>query len=105
MNQLNLDGDLPTRNTFSILAPKKTDIEICDVMNESVRNSSNRTKVNATDDILYTVNNNFVNTANNEFFNTINKEFLDEIKSPCQFNEHEVNTNVTDIDFIITMVQ
>ena len=35
MNQLNLDGDLPTRNTFSILAPKKRDIEICDVMNES----------------------------------------------------------------------
>ena len=39
------------------------------------------------------------------FFNTINKEFLDEIKSPCQFNEHEVNTNVTDIDFIVTTVQ
>ena len=70
-------------------------------MNESVGNSSNRTKVNATDDILCTVNNNFVNTANNELFNTVNKEFLDEIKSPCQFNDHEVNTYVTDIDFII----
>ena len=75
-------------------------------MNESVHNSFSRTKVNATDDILYTVNNDFVNTANNEFFNTINKEFLDDIKSPFQFNEHEVNTNiVTDIDFIVTTVQ
>ena len=74
-------------------------------MNESVRNSSNKTKVNATDDILYTVNNNFVNTSNNEFFNTINKEFLDQIKLTCQFNEHEVNTNVTDIDVIVTTVQ
>ena len=92
-------------------------------MNESVGNSSNRTKVKPTDDILCTVNNNFVNTANtkvkptddilctvnnnfantanNEFFNTINKELLDEIKSPTQLNEHEVNTNVTDIDFIV----
>ena len=89
--------DLPTRNTLSTLASKKIDIKICDVTNESVRNSSNRTKVNATDDILHTVNNNFVNTSNNEFFNTLNKEFLDEIKSTCQFNEYEVNTNVTDI--------
>ena len=70
-------------------------------MNESVGNSSNRTKVNPTDDILCTVNNNFVNTTNNVFFNTVNKEFLDEIKSPSQLNEHEVNTNVTDIDFIV----
>ena len=45
-------------------------------MNESVRNSSNRTKNNTNDDILYTINNNFVNIVNN----TINKEFLDEIK-------------------------
>ena len=70
-------------------------------MNEFVCNSSNRTKVNPTDDILCTVNNNFVNTANNEFFNTVNKAFLDEIKSPSQLNEHEVNTNVTDVDFIV----
>ena len=70
-------------------------------MNESIGNSSNRTKVKPTDDILCTVNNNFVNTANNEFFNTINKEFLDEIKSPTQLNGHEVNTNVSDIDFIV----
>ena len=70
-------------------------------MNESVGNSSNRTKVNATDDILCTVNNNFVNTANNKFFNTVNKEFLDEIKSLSQLNKHEVNTNVTDIDFTV----
>ena len=70
-------------------------------MNESVRNSSNRTKNNTNDDILYTINNNFVNIVNN----TINKEFLDEIKSPCQFNEHEVNTNITDFDFIVTIVQ
>ena len=33
--------------------------------------------------------------------NTVNKEFLDEIKSPTQLDEHEVNTNVTDIDFIV----
>ena len=70
-------------------------------MNESIGNSSNRTKVNTTDDILCTINNNFVNTANSEFFNTVNKEFLDEIKSPSQLNEHEVNTNVTDIDFTV----
>ena len=29
------------------------------------------------------------------------KEFLDEIKSPSQLNEHEVNTNITDIGFIV----
>ena len=67
-NQLNLDDDLPTRNTLSTLAPKQKDIKICDVMNESAGNSSNRTKVNTNDDILSTLNNNFVNTANNEFF-------------------------------------
>ena len=67
-NQLNLNDDLPTRNTLSTLAPKQKDIKICDVMNESVGNSSNRTKVNTNDDILCTLNNNFVNTANNEFF-------------------------------------
>ena len=100
-NQLNLDEDLPTRNTLSTLVPKQNDLKICDVMNESVGNSSNRTKVKPTDDILCSVNNNFVNTANNEFFNTINKEFLHEIKSPAQLNEHEVNTNLTDIDFIV----
>ena len=70
-------------------------------MNESVCNSSKRAKVKPTDDILCTVNNNFINTTNNDFFNTINKEFLDEIKSLSQINEHEVNTNVTDIDFIV----
>ena len=70
-------------------------------MNESVGNSSNRTTVNATDDILCTVNNNFVNTANNEFFNAVNKDFLHEIKSPSQLMEHEVNINVTDIDFTV----
>ena len=70
-------------------------------INESVGNSSNRTKIKPTDDILGTVNNNFVNTANKEFFNTINKEFLDEIKSPSQLNKHKVNTNVTDNDFIV----
>ena len=100
-NQLNLDEDLPTRNTLSALAPKQNDIKLCDVMNEPVGNFSNRTKVDANDDILCTANNNFVNTANNEFFNTVNKEFLDEIKSPSQLNEHEVNTNVTDTDFTV----
>ena len=30
-NQLNLDEDLPTRNRLSTLAPKKNDIEMCDV--------------------------------------------------------------------------
>ena len=70
-------------------------------MNESLGNSTNRTKINATDDILRLVNSNFVNTANNEFFNTVNKKFLDETKSPSQLNEHEVNTNVTDIDFTV----
>ena len=29
------------------------------------------------------------------------KEFLDEIKSPSQLNEHEVNTNITDTGFIV----
>ena len=70
-------------------------------MNESLGNSTNRTNVNATDHILCTVSNNFVNAANNEFFNTVNKEFLDELKSPSELNEHEVNTNVIDIDFIV----
>ena len=42
-------------------------------MNVSVGNSSNRIKVNATDDTLCAVNNNFVNTGNNEFLNTANK--------------------------------
>ena len=93
-------------------------------MNESVGISSNGTKVNPTVDILCAVNNNFENTANNKFFNTVNKEFLNEIKSPSQLNEHEpykhtmwisrcfnvestwyvcreVNTNITDIDFIV----
>ena len=78
---------------------KPTDDILCTVNNNFV-NTAN-TKVKSTDDILCTVNNNFVNTANNEFFNTINKEFLDEIKSPTQLNEQEVNTNVTDIDFIV----
>ena len=55
-------------------------------MNEFVRNSSNITKNNTTNDILCAINNNFVNIANN----TINKEFLDEIKSPCQFNKYEL---------------
>ena len=64
--QLNFDEDLPTRNTLSTLAPKQNDIKICDVMNESVSCSPNRTKVNSsTDDILCTVNKTFVNTANN----------------------------------------
>ena len=92
--QLNSDVDLPTRNTLPTLAPKQNDIKMCDVMNESVVSSSNRTKLNPTGDILCTVNNNFVKTANNEFFNTV-------IKSPSQLNEHEVNTNITDIDFIV----
>ena len=71
-------------------------------MEESIGCSSNRTKVNnPTDDILCTVNNSFVNTANNESFNTVNKEFLDENKSSSQLNEHEVNTNITYIDFIV----
>ena len=98
INQLNLDEDLPTRNMLSILAPKQNEIKIWDVINEFV---GNRTKVNATDDILCTVNNNFVNTANNESFNTVNKEFLDENKSPSQPNVHEDNTNITDIDFTV----
>ena len=69
-------------------------------MNESIGNSSNRTKVNATYATLCTVNNNFVNTANNEFLYIVNnKEFLDEIKSPSQLNEHEVKINATDINF------
>ena len=66
-NQLNLDEDLPTRNTLSTLVPKQNDLKICDVMNESVGNSSNRTKVKPTDDILCSVNNNFVNTAKTNF--------------------------------------
>ena len=56
---------------------------------------------NPTDDILCTVNNNFVNTADNESFNTVNKEFLDGNKYPSQLSEHEVNTNITDIGFIV----
>ena len=71
-------------------------------MNKSVDCSPSRTKVNnPTDHILCTVNSNFVNAANNESFNTVNKEFLDESKSPSQPNEHEDNTNITDIDFIV----
>ena len=93
--------DLPTRNTLPTLAPKQNDIKICDVMNEFAGSSSNRTKVNSTGDILCTVNNNFVNTANNKFFNNVNKEFFNDIKSPSQLNEHEVNTNITVIDFIV----
>ena len=93
--------DLPTRNTLATLAPKQDDINICDVMNESVGSSSTRTKVNTEDDILCTVNINFVNTTNNKFFNPVNKEFFNQIKSPSQLNEHEVNTNITDTDFII----
>ena len=58
---------------MSTLVPKRNDIKICDVMNESLGNSTNRTNVNATDHILCTVSNNFVNAANNEFFNTVNK--------------------------------
>ena len=65
---------MPTRNTLAAFTPKQNDIKICDVMNESVSSSSNRTKVNLTGDILCTVNNNFVNTANNEFLNTVNKQ-------------------------------
>ena len=56
---------------------------------------------NPADDILCTVNNNFVNTADNESLNTVNKEFLDENKSPSQLNEHEVNSNDTDIGFMV----
>ena len=43
---------LLTRNTLSTLAPKQNDIKICDIMNKSIGNSSNRTKANPTDDIL-----------------------------------------------------
>ena len=65
VNQLNLDEDFTTRNMLSTLAPKQNDIKICDVMNESVDCSPNRTKVNnPADHILCTVNSNFVNTAN-----------------------------------------
>ena len=68
---------MPAGNALSTLAPKQNDIKICNVMNESICCSSNRTKVNnPTDNILCTVNNNFVNTANNKPFNTVNKEFL-----------------------------
>ena len=64
-NQLNFEEDLSTRNMLSTLAPKQNDIKICDVMNESVDCSPNRTKVsNPADHILCTVNSNFVNTAN-----------------------------------------
>ena len=91
---------MPTTNRLPTLTPKQNDIKICDVMKESVGNSSNRTKANATDNFLCTVDNDFVNTANNEFFNTVNKKFLEQIKSPSQLNKHEVNTNVTGIDFI-----
>ena len=93
--------DLPTRNTLPTLARKQNNIKICDVMNESVGSSSNRTEVNPIGDILCTVNNNFVNTANKEFFNTVNKEYFNEIKSPSQLNEHQVDTNITDIGFIV----
>ena len=100
--QLNFDEDLPTRNTCqSTLAPKQNDKKTCDVMNESVGCSTNRTKVNnPTDDILSAVYNDFVNAANNESFNTVNKEFLDENKYPSQPNVHEDNTNITDTDLI-----
>ena len=37
---------------------------------------------------------------NNNFVNTENKELLDETKPPTQLDEHEVNTNVTEIGFI-----
>ena len=57
---------------LSTLAPKRNDTKICDVINKYVSNSSDRTKVNATDDILCTVNNSFVNAANNEFFDNVN---------------------------------
>ena len=73
INQSNLDEDLPTGNMLSTLAPNQNDIKICRVINESVDNSSNRTKVNRADGILCTVNKNFANTATNEFFNTVNK--------------------------------
>ena len=64
-NQLNFEEDLSTRNMLSTLAPMQNDIKICDVMNESVDCSPNRTKVNnPADHILCTVNSNFVNTAN-----------------------------------------
>ena len=64
-NQLNFEEDLSTRNMLSTLAPKQNDIKICDVMNESVDCSPNRTTVNnPADHILCTVNSNFVNTAN-----------------------------------------
>ena len=94
---------MPTRNRLATLAPKQNDIKVSDVMNESVGCSSNKTKKvnNPTDDILSTINNSFVNTANSESFNTINDEFLDENKSPSQLNEHEVNANITCIDFIV----
>ena len=62
---------------------------------------SNKTKVNPTDSILCIINNNFVNTANNKFFDAVNKEFLDEIKLPTRLDKHELNTNITDIGFII----
>ena len=98
--QLNFDKGLPTRNRLATLAPKQNDRKICEVMNESVGCSWNRTNVNnPTDDILWIVNNNFLNTAIKESFNTGNKEFLDENKSPSQLHEHEVN--ITDIDFIV----
>ena len=59
-----------------MVAPKKSDIKICDVMNESVCNSLNRTKNNTTDDILYTINNNFVNIAKNTIKNFLMKSNL-----------------------------
>ena len=45
-HQLNLDEDLPTRNMLSTLAPNPNDIKVCDAINESIGNSSNRAKVN-----------------------------------------------------------
>ena len=92
---------MPTRNILSTLDPKQNDVKVCDVMNVSVGNSSNRIKVNATDDTLCAVNNNFVNTGNNEFLNTANKEFLVETKSPSQLNENHFNTSITNVHFIV----
>ena len=44
INQLNLYEDFPTGNVLSILAPQQNGIKICDVINESVGNSSNYNK-------------------------------------------------------------
>ena len=51
-NQLNLGGDFPIKNLLETLVPKQSVIKMYDVIKKCVGNSSNRTKVNATDNTV-----------------------------------------------------